>query len=65
MSWVQGRSLSEFEPQRRVSEGFYGVALPGLCLAGRIGVRTGGVVIVGATLQKQMCGGGVVGGGTS
>ena len=48
------------EPRRRVSQGFYGLAVLGPCLAGRTRVRTGRNIIVEATLQKQMGGGGVV-----
>ena len=40
---------------RRISQGFYGLALPGPCLAGQTRVRTDRVVISEATLQKQMC----------
>ena len=55
-----GDCSPESEPQRRVSQGFYGLPLPDPCLAGRTGVRSGKVVDVIISLQKQMCGGGVV-----
>ena len=51
----------ESEPGRRVSQGFYGLLLPGPSLAGWTGVTSGKVVDAEASLQKQMCQGGVVG----
>ena len=59
-SGLRGDRSPEPEPRRRVSQGFYGQPLLGVCLAGRTRVRTGRVVIAEATLQKQMHGGGVV-----
>lgn len=50
----------ESEPGRRVSQGFYGLPLPGLCLAGQTRVRSGKTAGAEASLQKQMHGGGVV-----
>ena len=57
---LRGDCSPESEPRRRVSQGFYGLLLPGPSLAGQTGVRSGKVVDVGASLQKQMCGGGMV-----
>ena len=57
---LRGDRSPESEPQRRVSQGFYGLPLPGPCLAGRTRVRSGKVVDAEASLQKQMHGGGVV-----
>ena len=42
-SGLRGDCSLESEPGRRVSQGFYGLALPGPCLVGQTGVRTGRV----------------------
>ena len=57
---LRGDRSPESEPHRRVSQGFYGLPLPGPCLAGRTRVRSGKVVDAETSLQKQMHGGGVV-----
>ena len=49
------------EPRRRASQGFYGLPLPGPCLAGWTRATSGKAVDAETSLQKQMCGGGVVG----
>ena len=51
----------ESEPGRRVSQGFYGLRLPGPSLASWTGVTSGKVVDAETNLQKQMHGGGLVG----
>ena len=51
----------ESEPRRRVSQGFYGLLLPGPCLASWTRVTSGKVVDAETNLQKQVHGGGVVG----
>ena len=51
----------ESEPGRRVSQGFYGLRLPGPSLACWTGVTSGKVVDAETNLQKQMHGGGLVG----
>ena len=51
----------ESEPGRRVSQGFYGLLLPGPCLASWTGVTSGKVGDAETNLQKQMHGGGLVG----
>ena len=43
-----------------VSHGFYGLVLPGPCLAGQTGMRTGKVVGAEGSLQKGTRGRGVV-----
>ena len=48
----------ESEPERRVSQGFYGLALLGPCLGDGSEVRQGSRC--GTSLQKQMCGEGLV-----
>ena len=58
---LRGDGSPESEPGRRVSQGFYGLRLPGPCLASWTGVTSGKVVDAETNLQKQMCGGGVVG----
>ena len=45
----------ESEPGRRVSQGFYGLRLPGPSLASLTGVTSGKVVDAETNLQKQMC----------
>ena len=51
----------ESEPRRRVSQGFYGLPLPGPCSASQTRVMSGKVVDAETSLREQMCGGGVVG----
>ena len=58
---LRGDRSPESEPRRRVSQGFYGLALLVPCVAGWTGVRTGMVVIAEATLLKQMRGEGWLG----
>ena len=58
---LRGDGSPESEPRRRVSQGFYGLPLPGPCLAGRTGVRSGEGVGAETSSQKQMCGGGWLG----
>ena len=58
---LSGDRSPEPEPRRGVSQGFYGLPLAGPCLAGGTGVRSGKVVDAETSLQKQVCGGGVVG----
>ena len=58
---LRGDGSPESEPRRRVSQGFYGLPLPGPCLAGWTGVRAGKVVDVETNLQEQMCGEGWLG----
>ena len=60
-SGLRGDRSPESEPRRRVSQGFYGLPLLGPCLAGQTRVRSGKVVDTETSLQKQMCGGRVVG----
>ena len=56
-----GDRSPESEPGRRVSQGFYGLRLPGPSLASWTGVTSGKVVHVEINLQKQMHGGELVG----
>ena len=58
---LRGDRSPKSEPQRRVSQGFYGLALPGSCLAGQTRVRSSKGVDAETSLQKQMHEGGVVG----
>ena len=59
-SGLRGYRFLESEPRRRISQGFYGLRLPGPCLAGQTRVRSGKGVIVETSLQKWMRGGEVV-----
>ena len=58
---LRGDCSPESEPGRRVSQGFYGLRLPGPSLASWTGVTSGKVVDAETNLQKQMHGGGLVG----
>ena len=58
---LRGDRSPESEPGRRVSQGFYGLRLPGPSLASWTGVTSGKVVDAETNLQKQMHGGGLVG----
>ena len=58
---LRGDRSLESEPQRRVSQGFYGLCLPGPSLASWTGLTSGKVVDAETNLQKQMHGGGLVG----
>ena len=58
---LRGDRAPESEPRRRVSQGFYGLPLPGPCLASQTRVTSGKAVDAETNLQKQMRGGGVVG----
>ena len=60
-SGLRGDRSPESEPGKRVSQSFYGLCLPGPSLASWTGVTSGKVVDAETNLQKQMCGGGVVG----
>ena len=57
---LRGDRSLESEPGRRVSQGFYGLPLRGPCLAGQTRVRSGKLVDAETSLQKLMCGEGVV-----
>ena len=58
---LRGDRSPESEPRRRVSQGFYGLRLPGPSLTSWTGVTSGKVVDAETNLQKQMRGEGVVG----
>ena len=58
---LSGDPSPESEPRRRVSQGLYGLPLPGPCLAGWTRVRSGKVADAETNLQKQMCGEGWLG----
>ena len=58
---LRGDRSPESEPGRRVSQGFYGLRLPGPSMAGWTGVTSCKVVDAETNLQKQMHGGGLVG----
>ena len=58
---LRGDHSPESEPGRRVSQGFYGLCLPGPSLASWTGVTSGKVVDAETNLQKQMHGRGLVG----
>ena len=58
---LRGDRAPESEPRRRVSQGFSGLHLPGPCLAGWTGVRSGKGVDAETNLQKQIWGGEVAG----
>lgn len=60
-SGLRGDRAPESEPRRRVSQGFYGLPLPGPCLAGWTGVRAGKVLDAETSLQKQIVGKGWLG----
>ena len=52
---LRGDGAPESEPRKRVSQGFYGLPLPGPCLASWTGGTSGKVVDVETNLEKQMC----------
>ena len=58
---LRGDRFLESEPGRKVSQRFYGLPLHGPCLASWTGVMSSKVVDAETSLQKQICGGGVVG----
>ena len=58
---LRGDRSPESEPRRGVSQGFYGLRLPGPSLTNWTGVTPGKVVDAETNLQKQMLGGGLVG----
>ena len=57
---LRGDRSPESEPGR-ISQGFYGLRLPGPCLASWTGMTSGKEVDAETNLQKQMRGEGVVG----